>query len=144
MAKVAPRVVRALAGHGRGMGGVSLLVEPAIEAFARTLIEAVRDATIQSCDAYVAEDSRTPIGERWSREMTAEGREAVRIAIADIVDEMLFHLLNRGFDQGLLPLLLRTASGDLVDLGESGELSGWYLTEWRQRFARERFQDDFS
>jgi hypothetical protein len=120
------------------------LVEQAIEAFARTLVEAVRDATIQGCDAYLAEDSQAPIGKRWSRETTAEGRDAIRVAIPDIVDETLFYLLNRAFDQGLLPLLLRTASGDLLDLGESGELSGWYLTEWRQRFAVERFQDDFT
>lgn len=121
-----------------------MVFELTIDAFARTLVESVRDATIQSCDAYLEEDTRAPIGKRWRSGSTAEGRYAIRNAIPDIVDETLFHFLNRALDQGLLPLLLRTSSGELYDLGESGELSGWYLTEWRQRFAVERFQDDFT
>jgi hypothetical protein len=33
----------------------------------------------------------------------------------------------------------------MVDLTESGdgELGGWFMTAWRQRYSEERFTDDF-
>jgi hypothetical protein len=116
-----------------------------IEEFARLLIRTVRDEAIRSCDSFLAPNQRTPVGRRWAEATDPAGREAVRMAIPDIVDEAIFHLLNRGLDQGLLPLTFRTANGtsvDLVDAGE-GELGGWFMAVWRQRYSEERSRDDF-
>ncbi|GAA1882521.1 hypothetical protein [Asanoa iriomotensis] len=116
-----------------------------LQEFARQLMSAVRDEAIRSCDGFLATDPRTPVGRRWANATDAAGRDAIRMAVPDIVDEVIFHFLNRGLDQGLMPLTFRTPDGSVVDLVEvgDGELGGWFLTDWRRRYSDERFSDDF-
>jgi hypothetical protein len=71
-----------------------------------------------------------------------------KVLIPDVVDTVLSHLLY-AIDQKLLRLSFTASTGKTVDLPEDGlgELSGWYLgggDGWRERFARERYVDDFA
>ncbi len=116
-----------------------------LQEFARQLMRAVRDEAIRSCDRYLGSDPRTPVARRWANATDVAGIEAIRMAIPDIVDEVIFYFLNRGVDQGVLPLVFRASSGtevDLADVGD-GELGGWFMTAWRQKYSEERFSDDF-
>ncbi|SNT37707.1 hypothetical protein SAMN05421812_105135 [Asanoa hainanensis] len=117
-----------------------------LQEFARQLMRAVRDEAIQSCDNALTTGPRTAVGRRWFDATDAAGRDAIRMAIPDIVDEVIFHFLNRGIDQGALPLSLRTSDGSVVDLAalDDDGLGGWFMTDWRQRYSDERFSDDFS
>ena len=63
----------------------------AIEEFARKLVTAVRDRTIQSCDAILRPTAQNVIAKRW-REAGA-GKEQ-EVTVPDAVDEALFFLLN--------------------------------------------------
>lgn len=111
-----------------------------MQMFARNLIREVRDVAIRSCDQLLAGSAAVPVGDRWRAAVQDDTvRDAVHLLIPDIVDEVMFALLGRGIDQGLIPLVYKDATGE-VDLTEEGdgELSGWY-DEWRQEYSQQRW-----
>ena len=119
---------------------------PEIEEFARTLVEQVRDATIQSSDREFQPNAKSPVAARWKEAATHSTPQALaEVLIPDIVDDTLFYLLN-AIDQELLHLKFVSSSGKEIDLVEDGlgELSGWYMGSdgWRAMHSKERFADD--
>jgi hypothetical protein len=114
-----------------------------IEAFARRLIEDVRDESIRSCDRTL--DGNHAIAARWKQAANGLPEGFLRIVIPDIVDCTLATLL-RGIDQELFPLSFTTADGTTVHLSQDGfgELCGWFMGKWRFQFSRERTVDDFA
>lgn len=115
-----------------------------LQRFAEMLMRLVRDQSIESCDALASGRMAGPVGVRW-RDVLADRRtrEAVSQVIPDIVDEVLFRLLN-SLDQGDIPLAWRREDGswvDLYDLGKS-EMAGWLLAPdsdgWRTRYSSQR------
>ncbi len=121
---------------------------PEIEEFAKTLVQLVRDAAIQSSDMILRPTVEAPVAKRWraaARGETAAG--FARVMIPDIVDDTIFHLLQ-AIDEGGLGLAFRSSNGTVVDLTAEGrgELSGWYMGSggWRAMYSSERLVDDFS
>lgn len=114
------------------------------ERFARLLMSEVRDMAIASCDSQLAPGGLSPVARRWAEAARSGGPDAIRTAIPDIVDDVLFHLLN-AIDLGELPLALRAPDGSSESLDESGELAGLFMMTggWRE-LSRERFHDDFA
>lgn len=119
--------------------------EDDLQEFARLLIREVRDEAIRNCDRRLDPDASSLVALRWANATDAAGREAIRMAIPDIVDDVIFHFVNHGIDQGQLPLTFHASSGNSIDLEDAGygELGGWFMTDWRQRYSEERFVDDF-
>jgi hypothetical protein len=121
---------------------------PEIEEFAKTLVQWVRDASIQSSDMILRPTVTARIAERWRTAANdADPAAFARILIPDIVDDTIFHLLH-AIDEGLLKLSYTASNGKVVDLMELGhsELAGEYIgTEgWRGMYSKERFVDDFA
>jgi hypothetical protein len=111
--------------------------------FAELLMRLVRDEAIAVCDAFAAGRMGGPDGTRW-REVLDDptARRAVRELIPDVVDQVLFQLLN-ALDSGDLPVGWQREDGswaDLYDLGRS-ELAGQFLGAdgWRERYSAHRF-----
>ena len=118
---------------------------PQIEEFARILVREVRDAAIQSNDLRLRPDVTHVIAQRW-REAGSTGQlePIAKVLIPDIVDDTIFYLL-RAVDEGLLKLSFTDSNGQAVDLSKQGlgELGGWYMGEWRDKYTGERYIDDF-
>jgi hypothetical protein len=113
---------------------------PEIEEFAKALVAHIRDAAVRSCDAYAKPDASIDIAKRWKS--VGASAEVLREVIPDIVDEAVFWLLH-AIDDGLLPLKFVGSTGEEIDLRESGELAGWYMSTggWRAMFSSERHVD---
>jgi hypothetical protein len=132
----------------QGSRGVTEIMTPEIEEFAKTLIRLVRDASIQSCDRGLLSTAETPVVKRWTKAAN-EGTPIsyARVLIPDIVDETIFYLLH-AIDEGGLRIAYTASNGTVVDLTTQGlgELSGWYMGSegWRGMFSKERFVDDFA
>jgi hypothetical protein len=74
----------------------------------------------------------------------AAPRDALQTLIHDIVDGVLFQLLNPN-DNNELPLYWKRSAGStsLVALGGE-EMAGWLAgRDWPRRFSRQRFYDHF-
>jgi hypothetical protein len=119
---------------------------PEILEFAKTLVQHVRDAAIQSCDTTVRGKAGHLITQRWRKAAASHGDldSIAEVLIPDIVDDTLFHLL-RAIDQELLRLSFTASDGKTVDLPEDGygELAGWYVGSegWREMYSKKRFVD---
>ena len=115
-----------------------------IEEFAKLLMREVRDQAIRGNDALLEPHARSPVAMRWRQ---AGSPDVVKTVIPDVVDEVLFRLLN-AIDQGALRLKFVSSSGKDVDLTEEGlsELAGWYMGSdgWREAYSEERFVDDLA
>lgn len=121
---------------------------PAIEEFAKRLVEHVRDNAVRSSDAALRPTARSPVAKRWAKAVAEKScTETAATVIPDIVDDVIFYLLD-AIDNGNLKLAFTASNGTVVDLTEQGlgELAGWYMgTEgWREKYSKERFVDDFS
>jgi hypothetical protein len=115
-----------------------------LQRFAQMLMLLVRDQSIRDCDALAARRMGGEDGKRW-RDLLADrrAREAAQELIPDIVDQVLFRLLN-ALDQGDMPVAWQRADGsyvDLYDLGKS-EMAGWLVARdaegWRARHSLQR------
>ena len=121
---------------------------PEIEEFARLLVEYVRDLSIRSSELGLRRPAVSPVAKRWAK---AEGEESpaefARTVIPDVVDEVIFHVLQ-AIDEGGLRLSFTASNGKVVDLTEEGlsELAGWYMGSdgWRAMYSKQRFVDDFA
>ena len=116
-----------------------------LQRFAQMLMLLVRDQSIKDCDALAARRMGGEDGKRW-RDLLADrrARAAVQELIPDIVDQVLFRLLN-ALDQGDMPVAWQRADGsyvDLYDLGKS-EMAGWLVARdaegWRARHSLQRW-----
>ncbi|HEY1380577.1 MAG TPA: hypothetical protein VGF55_27495 [Gemmataceae bacterium] len=115
-----------------------------IEEFAKTLVERVRDAAIQSNDRILQEEH--VIAKRWRQAAAGGSPQAfAKVLIPDVVDSTIAHLLG-AIDQEVLRLSFTASNGKSIDLTtvatQSGELSGWYGGEWCEKYTKERFVDD--
>lgn len=115
--------------------------------FATQLMMLVRDRSIASVDR-ATEGTLGPKGERWNRALRDDQvRQAVRELAPDIVDEVLFQLLE-AVDEGELQISFTDSSGTTTPLETlgNGELAGWLMMSggWRQLLSAERSHDDFS
>ncbi len=117
-----------------------------ISQFAETLIRVVRDESISDCDRLAAGLTKGAIGARWRQVLDdSPARDAVGLLIPDIVDQVLFHLLD-AIDNDQLPLAWQRndhAYLSLVSAGH-GEMAGWLTMGkggWIERFSKQRFVD---
>lgn len=123
--------------------------EAELRSFAELLMRLVRDQAIDTCDALAAGRMGGYTGRRWRKHLGDDERvrQAVTVVIPEIVDEVLFALLN-ALDQGDLPLAWRGADGSCADLTELGgsELAGDFIGEdgWRDHYSSQRFFDRLS
>jgi hypothetical protein len=113
--------------------------------FGKLLVSSVRDVTIRSCDVQLHTDNLdSPIARRW-RDAKSNGQTNVlgEMIIADSIDDTIFFLLQ-AIDQGILDLSIKSSTGEYINLSEEGhgELSGWYIGDWRSEFSQERNFED--
>ncbi len=118
--------------------------EPLSE-FAQRLIESVRDSAIRSCDALIQGSAAGPLEDRWRALLgSATTPEAMHELLPDVVDQVLFHLLD-AIDNDVLPLAwLEGASPlPLEELGQ-GEMGGLLMMGaggWIDRYSTQRHFD---
>jgi hypothetical protein len=124
-----------------------VIFEDERDRFAEQLVRLVRDEAINTCDRYAAGTMQGPQAKRWeARVAQGDVRAALAEAIPDIVDEVLFRLLD-AVDNERLALGWLTEDGRCVPLEEvvQGESAGWYAggeDGWLPRFSQQRFIDD--
>jgi hypothetical protein len=113
--------------------------------FAKLIVENVRDQAIKSCDVQLHTDNlNSPIAKRW-RDVINNGNieNLGEMIISDCVDDTIFYLL-KAIDEGILNLSFNASSGKQINLSLDGlgELSGWYMGEWRSKYSNERCSND--
>lgn len=119
--------------------------EPQLAEFAEHLVQQVRDKAISACDDLTTGEVRGPLGSRWRKASATGGAEALAELIPDIVDQVLFHLLD-AIDNGQLQVGLRRTDGSFASLEElgQGEMAGWIMMGkggWIERYSDQRFVD---
>lgn len=120
-------------------------IDPDLQKFVETLMHHVRDRAIDTCDRLVAGKTGGRIADRWQEVLrNSDARSALTELIPDIVDEVLFELLDKA-DNDVLQLGWRRGNGDWVSLSDlgSGEMAGWLMGSdgWRESFSEKRFND---
>jgi hypothetical protein len=114
-----------------------------LDRFADLLIRHVRDRAIEVCDRHAAGIMRGPSGRRWRAVLQQPAPDAIVELIPDIVDEVLFELLN-AIDNELVPLAWLCSDGNVVTLEELGlgEMAGRHAGgDWPKRFSSKRWTD---
>lgn len=115
-----------------------------ITAFAEDLVKNVRDRAIKNCDVQLhTENLNSPIAARWEAiKRNGSFNQFAEMLISDVVDSVLFSLLN-AIDDGSLPVFIKGKDA-LIDLADEGygELGGSYMAEWRSKFSKERCYND--
>jgi hypothetical protein len=81
---------------------------PEIEQFAKTLIEFVRDASVQSNDRELRPTAQSRVAKRWRLAADGDSLSFARVMIPDVVDETIFYLLQ-AIDEGLLKMQFTTS-----------------------------------
>jgi hypothetical protein len=117
----------------------------ALDRFAAVLMTRVRDPAISECDRLASGQTIGPRGDYWREFVTDDGaRRALEALIPDVVDQVLFELLNAA-DNHELPLAWQEPDGSCLPLDELGmqEMAGWLMGSdgWRRRFSTQRFHD---
>lgn len=120
--------------------------DPDLLRFAKSLMRQVRDRAIDACDRFAAGDAAGPMAEQWRSALhSSDTRSALTALVPDIVDQVLFELLDR-IDNNRLPLAWGRGNGEWVPLSDLGlgEMAGWLMGSegaWRQSFSERRFND---
>jgi hypothetical protein len=124
-----------------------IMTRQAIVEFGERLVRHVRDDAVRSCGLTLRPDYQGADGERWRAAAVAGGQILTKMVIPDCVDSAVCHLLSAMDDADLLHLSFITPRGETVDwpVVSWGEPVGWYIGtgEWRPRYSKERFIDDF-
>jgi len=123
------------------------MTDSELDRFARLLVRLVRDRAIHNCDQLMTGRIRGSVGERW-RHLTEskDVKEVLSSLIPDVVDEVIFELLN-AIDNGDLPMGWQGTEGAFVSLEELGqrEMAGWYALPsqggWIENFSEQRYVD---
>lgn len=88
----------------------------------------------------MSEDAAGKVAEAWR----AVGAEHAQVLIPELVDDVIFELLD-AIDNHQLRLAFVREDGTQVDLCETGELGGWFMTTlssgWRAQFSKQRYLD---
>lgn len=110
-----------------------------MDAFARSLVEDVRDRSVLDLRAALRLEGVGPTTERWKAALSASAssQEFASAIVPDIIDQVLANLLD-AIDNQLLPLeFVDESTGTRLQLGASGELAGAYLADdgWRKVFG---------
>jgi hypothetical protein len=117
---------------------------PELERFGQLLMSHVRDQAIVAADRLAQGQMVGPDGDRWRALLSNEiSRSAVIELIPDIVDQVLFALLN-AVDNDHLPLGWRQHDGTFAALEELGqrEMGGWLMGDgWHGRYSSQRYFD---
>jgi len=121
------------------------MLQEEIIQFAKLIVQNVRDSAIKSCDIQLHTDNlNSPIAKRW-RDAKNNGdiENLEEMIISDCVDDTIFYLFQ-AIDQGILNLSFNAPNGKGVNLSMDGlgELSGWYMGEWRSKYSSERYSND--
>ena len=115
--------------------------------FAKLLIQNVRDLAIKSGDVQLHTNNlNSPIAKRWhDAKINGEIERLQEMIISDSIDNTIFYFLH-AIDEGLLNLSFKPLNGKEVNLSTDGlgELSGWYMGEWRSKYTAERCFDDLT
>lgn len=125
-----------------------------LEEFGRSLVLAVRDPAIQTCDERLVA-AREPAfrqpsaaERRWSELLQSMPEEVASSLIPDIVDEVIKQLLF-AIDQHHIELLFVAQNGKTIELRstntEFGALHGMYdgfQDTWREKYSVERYAND--
>jgi hypothetical protein len=120
-----------------------------IRQFAETLMQLVRDESISACDRLADGRTKGPEGEVWRQTLSdLTTPDAVSLLIPDIVDQVLFHLMD-AIDNHHLPLAWQGQDHPCVSLALAGqgEMAGWVAMGkggWIERFSKQRFNDYLS
>ncbi|GIH10186.1 hypothetical protein Rhe02_82530 [Rhizocola hellebori] len=116
-----------------------------LQRFAELLMRLVRDQAISNLDVYAAGRIGGAIGEHWKMVLADPAcRDAMLELLPEVVDEVLFQLLN-ALDNGDLPMAWRcedASYADLYDMGRSemaGEFLGTDPDGWRVKHSQQRF-----
>ena len=111
-------------------------MRPEFNEFAKQMVELVRDRAIR-------ESSIDPSDSAKAEGLDAEGVHGFDVVIQDVVDVTIFSFLQ-AIDDGALRLEYITEGGFSLSLGEEGlgELSGYYMADWRAAFSTEAVSDD--
>ena len=122
------------------------MTQEEITEFAKLLVQNIRDAAIKSADVQLyATNMNSPIAKRW-RSIKESGNidKFAETIIADTVDDTIAHFLL-AIDKRLMNLSFTSSNGKNTFLTSDliGELSGWYIGEWRSKYSSERCSDDF-
>jgi len=115
--------------------------------FSKTLIKDVRDMAIRSCDVQLHAISkdivRSPIAKKYQElANTKDIQKFGEALIADAVDDTIFYLFH-AIDNGIINVSITASNGKLINLTKEGlgELAGWYIGEWREKYSEERCND---
>lgn len=119
-----------------------------LDEFAQRLIASVRDPAIRSCDALAKGSVGGVLGERWQLLLrSANAPEAIQELLPDIVDQVLFHLLD-AIDNDRLPLALLDGvtfrSLEELGQGEMGGLLAMGEGGWIDKFSTQRHFDSLA
>ena len=122
------------------------MTQEEITEFAKLLVQNVRDAAIKSADNQLyTTNMNSPVARRW-RDIKNSGNidKFGETIIVDTVDDTIAHFLL-AIDEGLMNLSFATSKGNNTTLTNDliGELSGWYMGEWRSEYSSERCSSDF-
>lgn len=112
-----------------------------IDEFAKFLIQRIRDNAIKSCDTQLYSDNlNSPTTKRWQKARESGNIDKfAETIIADCIDDAIFYFLL-AIDKGAFSLSFRMPNGENVALSDAlvGELAGWYIGEWKEKYSRER------
>jgi hypothetical protein len=108
--------------------------------FAKILVNNIRDMAIKSSDVQLhTTNTNSPTAKRWQ----SSKNDVIKfgeMAIADSVDTAIFYFLL-AIDEGILNISINTPDGEILDIPKDriGELGGWYMGEWIEKYTKERF-----
>ena len=113
------------------------------EEFGEAIVSALRDKAIRACDECLKPDNRSSLALYWRRRGGAN-IPASEI-VPDVVDMTIATLLS-AIEQGQIPLKYETRDGTMVDPCEieDGGLSGYFLVQWIEKYAKERHVNWFA
>ena len=121
------------------------MIKEEIIEFAKMLVQKVRDNAIRSADNQLyGQNLNSPIAKRWIE--AKKGKDFNKFGesvIADCVDDTIFYFLL-AVDEGLISISFQMPDGRNAPLSDEiiGELGGWYIGEWRNKYSSERVSND--
>lgn len=122
--------------------------EPAVNEFARKVIQLVRDYAIEAADVMARQDEQGRLNdERWqAAAKTGDVATLLHAVIPDVVDHAAFYLFH-AIDNEEIQLVYRADDGTSVELSRAGwgELAGELMGTpgLRHAYATQRFTDYF-
>jgi hypothetical protein len=116
----------------------------AFDEFAERLVRLVRDRAIESCDQRRNPETKGRPAAYWKSAIeNGSVQQLLDIVIPDCVDIAIFYILDAIDNEGI-QLTYKSEEGVSVNLCESQEMAGWYISyDWVKKYSAERFVDYF-